>query len=362
MPQRRPLAPIGANRVQNSQLSEVQRAQIFGQAVAGAGDAAIALKEHLPLSTIKSTIAKVRKRHSVVTAPRKGRPKVFSDRDQRHLLRYIRANPQATWSAIKTATGLEFSRQWLSHIMKEHHIQHWLAKKRPLLLPHHAQQRLQFAHQYRHLTPIEWRQNWVFSDECSVEFGTGKKRVWSFGYPSQKWNHDKIVEYPKGKQASLMVYAAIGPFGATELIIMERDKLSPRGGYSSASYQWAVEAGLVPIYNGETYVHDNAPVHTSASTVQWLGEIGIHLFVSWPPYSPDLNPIEHLWARLKEMLYELHPNLHHITNKATQLQALTEHLPTVWEQLKAEWIEAVLDSMPDRLQAVIDANGWQTRY
>ena len=47
---------------------------------------------------------------------------------------------------------------------------------------------------------------------------------------------------------------------------MDRDPDAPRGGYSAVSYTEALEEGLVPVYNGETLVQDNASVHTARYT------------------------------------------------------------------------------------------------
>jgi len=41
---------------------------------------------------------------------------------------------------------------------------------------------------------------------------------------------------------------------------------------------------------------------------------------------------------------------------------LAEIRPQVWEEILEGYIEAMLDSMPDRVQVVIDARGWYTRY
>jgi tRNA A37 threonylcarbamoyladenosine biosynthesis protein TsaE len=61
-----------------------------------------------------------------------------------------------------------------------------------------------------------------------------------------------------------------------------------------AFYQQALEGGLFPIYEpGDTFQQDNARIHTSYSTQEFLEENGIWI-IEWPPYSPDINPIEHL--------------------------------------------------------------------
>jgi hypothetical protein len=42
-------------------------------------------------------------------------------------------------------------------------------------------------------------------------------------------------------------------------------------------------------------------VHTAIVVKEWLQEIAIKS-INWPPSSPDLNPIEHAWMRLKETI------------------------------------------------------------
>jgi hypothetical protein len=62
------------------------------------------------------------------------------------------------------------------------------------------------------------------------------------------------------------------------------------------------------------------------------------------------------------MIYKLNPELDSITGIQAQQQALVEVLPQAWQQIQPEIVQEVLNSMPRRLQAVIDAQGWQTKY
>ena len=50
-------------------------------------------------------------------------------------------------------------------------------------------------------------------------------------------------------------------------------------------------------------MQDNAPIHIANVVRQFIADYRI-MTINWPPYSSDLNPIEHLWWMLKKLMFK----------------------------------------------------------
>ena len=77
--------------------------------------------------------------------------------------------------------------------------------------------------------------------------------------------------------------------------------------------------------------------------------------MDWPGNSPDLNPIENLWSRMKKQL----------ANRPTpsSLAILKQEITKLWcERTSVEYCRALVKSMPKRMQQVIDCQGEMTKY
>jgi transposase len=66
-----------------------------------------------------------------------------------------------------------------------------------------------------------------------------------------------------------------------------------------------VEKVLVPtLQGGEIVVLDNLSSHKVARVVELIESAGAEVWYL-PPYSPDLNPIEFMWSKIKQILRSL---------------------------------------------------------
>jgi hypothetical protein len=203
----------------------------------------------------------------------------------------------------------------------------------------------------------------MFSDECSIANKSSNPNVYLFRHAHEKYNKELVNLKDNNKPTiSLMFWAAITIEYRTPIVMMERDERSFHQGYTAWSYQQALEQGLVTHYDGTIHFQqDNSRIHTANSSLEWLRNHGVE-YIDWPPFSPDLNPIENVWAILKRRLRRDFPHLHDLKDNIENRAELRRCIELAWAAIPQSTIRGIIMSLERRLRAVIRARGWYTKY
>ncbi|KAI0995735.1 hypothetical protein K3495_g12445 [Podosphaera aphanis] len=107
-------------------------------------------------------------------------------------------------------------------------------------------------------------------------------------------------------------------------------------------------------------MQDNAPSHKAVQTMRELSERKITL-IEWPPYSPDLHPIENVWNTMKNYIQFKYPDLGE--GRQRSQDELRDIVKESWDWAVDENdLERIIESMPRRIRSVYDAGGGYTKY
>jgi hypothetical protein len=214
-----------------------------------------------------------------------------------------------------------------------------------LLTDKHKDRRLAFVRAYL-------RQNWrqvLFSDEKTFELFAHPHNQYIWTATAAEVRPQPTVKHPP----KLHVWGGISYLGKTELFVFT-------GNMDGPFYKRILTERMLPdarrIFGDRPWVfqQDGDPKHTSGLVQQWLAR---HVrFIPkkhWPANSPDLNPIENLWAYLQQRVYAREPRT---------LDGLQRIIEEEWDQIPIERIRRLVDSMPRRLAAVQFNQGGPTSY
>jgi transposase len=101
-----------------------------------------------------------------------------------------------------------------------------------------------------------------------------------------------------------------------------------------------VEHLLCPALNpGDVVVMDNLSAHKASAVRQSIEKTGAEVLYL-PPYSPDLNPIEKAWAKLKQLLRGVKAR-----SKDALDQAITDALPSITPGNAQAWFRLALNGL-----------------
>lgn len=141
----------------------------------------------------------------------------------------------------------------------------------------------------------------IWSDECSVEKSKDPRQIRVFREPWEKWIADCVHPKPKDRGISRMVWACF--HGRTRGLLVPISESVTGIHYLRLikRYLPRVIRSALKIHPTCSFQQDNAPVHKARIVMDWLENNYIDL-EDHPPYSPDINPIKHVWVELKKRL------------------------------------------------------------
>ncbi|MCI0557236.1 MAG: IS630 family transposase [Nitrososphaera sp.] len=131
-----------------------------------------------------------------------------------------------------------------------------------------------------------------FIDESSAQLNLTRRYGWA---PSAERVVDSV---PENHGRNLTTVAALGLAGVEAPLIFE-------GAMNGSVFRTYVEQNLAPtLQRGDVVIMDNLPAHKVSGVVDLIQARGAEVLFL-PPYSPDLNPIELCWSKVKSALRQV---------------------------------------------------------
>jgi len=129
----------------------------------------------------------------------------------------------------------------------------------------------------------------IFLDESGAKTNMTRLRGWS------QRGERAYGSAPGGHWHTTTMVSAIRHDGVLASMVLD-------GPMDGAAFEAYVEQVLVPtLCSGDIVVMDNLSCHKVAGIVDLVEDAGAELRYL-PPYSPDFNPIEKMWSKVKEFL------------------------------------------------------------
>ncbi|UYV69717.1 Transposase [Cordylochernes scorpioides] len=337
-------------RRQFKQTDAFTRGMVIGLKRAGWSIRQIAADTHLGASTVHRLWRRWLEQGNVAIYRNAGATRVTSARVDRRILRQAVAAPQATCTAILQHVQDTLDHSILTRTISRRLVANGLHSCRPLrrlpLTPPNRRQRLEWC-RARSTWMTEWHRV-VFSDESRFCLSSDSRRVRVWRRRGERSNPAAIVERPTVRQRGLMVWDAIAYDSRSPLLRIQGTMTAQR------YVDDVLRPVTLPYLQGvpdALYQQDNARPHTARISQQSLQDVQM---LPWPPYSPDLSPIEHVWDIIGRRLHAL--------PQPRSEDELWQMVERERRAIPQDAIRTLIDSLPRRVAACIAVRGGPTCY
>ena len=216
-----------------------------------------------------------------------------------------------------------------------------------------ARNRVAFAK--RMLADDAMREAIVYSDEhaISTNDSSSQTQLVKAGQPTLPREKQRVQNIP-----SFMVFAAIGVGYKSPLIILpKKDPTDAKKSFTLNAERY-MEICVSPLLNSlrkvapsgrrRIFMQDGAKCHTAKVTKAFISRAGVLLLEGHPASSPDMNPIEALWAEFNRRISLAAP---------FDDDSLQEAAYDVWASFTQEEIDAFVLHQKAACESVVRARG-----
>jgi len=331
-----------------SQLSEFEKGQIVAYRDCGLTLRDIGKK----LNRHNGPICKFLKKYNITGDYTRnagsGRKRKLTTAQDEEIIRFAKRNRKVTAKELKTRFNFDVCLNTIRNRLHEYGFKICFQVKKAFVSEKNRLIRLRWAKEHVKWSIYRWK-NVLWSDESPFVLRfNGKQRVWRLA--NERYN----VQLLKGTvkhDKKINVWGCFSYHGVGRLYRVN-------GILIATKYVQILKHHMVPsakdLFDGKffKFQQDNDPKHTAKVTSKYLKNKGINVMI-WPSQSPDLNPIENMWSIFDRKLKDRNPS-----NENQLFQLLND----AWKQISVELCQSLVESMPRRCQAVIDANGYPCKY
>ena len=314
----------------------------------------IAGKMLMSRNSVHYIIAKYKKNKCIGNIIGRGRKRKTTLHLDRIIQRKVKADRRKSASSVKVEIEKELnvviSEQTVRRRLHEIGLKGRVARKKPYVNKVNRGKRLAFARKYREKSAMYWN-NVLWTDESKFNlFGSdGKVIVWRT--KEEEYDVGCTVPTVKYSGGNVKCWGCFSSSGVGNLVFID-------GNMTGEMYRDILHENLLDSVKqlslGKEWImqQDNDPKHRSRSVTQWLNQNGVKC-LEWPSFSPDLNPIEHMWDEVERRMKKESPK---------NEKELREALLRVWRGIGVNVTKKLVDSVPNRLNEVVKMKGYPTRY
>lgn len=305
-------------------------------------------------SSVHNVIKRFNDNKQIKNKSKKSNRKIFTEVDERWIVRKIRQNPKL--SAVKITNEVEIQLQkkvnpeTVRNVLRKYGFNGRVARRKPYISKINKAKRLQFAKNHINKDISFWN-DVIFTDESKFNLYCSDGRTYVWRKVNTELEEKNIKATVKHGIKSVMVWGCMGYAGPGNLEIIE-DTMTQHVYISILKRNLKQSADRLGVLDRFRLYQDNDPKHKAYNSRMWTLFNCPHV-MDVPPQSPDLNVIEHVWDHLERKLSNY---------QIKTVKDLKDKIKMEWNNLEPSYCKNLVESMPRRLNAVIKNKGCSTKY